>query len=59
MMKHGKDNVRGGSYSKLILDKEEEQFLQKEFRGAEGTCFNCNGNHFIRNCPLKKKQNYK
>ena len=56
MCKHGIDKVRGGSYSKLVLDGNDIEFLKKEIRGASDTCFICGGNHFVTECPNKQKE---
>ena len=54
MSKFGIDKVRGGSYSKLVLDKKDIEYLKKEIRGASDECFNCGGKHFATDCPNKK-----
>ena len=57
MNKYGIDNVRGGTYTKIILDSETKNLLKKEIVSATDKCFNCNKKgHFTANCPYKKKQ---
>jgi hypothetical protein len=52
MMKHGIDNVRGGTYSNIVLDDDQIRFLEKEFHSANNACFRCGSiDHFNRNCP--------
>lgn len=54
MLKYGIDNVRGGSYCQLDLDKKTKLFLQKEIRTATNTCFRCGrDSHFVNNCYAK------
>ncbi len=58
MMKYGIENVRGGSYTKLVLDDWMIKSLEHEFTSAKDMCYNCNEKgHFIRDCPLNKKSN--
>ena len=57
MDKYGIDNVRGGTYTKIILDSETKNLLKNEIVSATDKCFNCNKKgHFTANCPYKKKQ---
>jgi predicted GIY-YIG superfamily endonuclease len=54
MAKYGIDNVRGGSYSQIILSPEQKVLLEREIRGANDYCFNCGmQGHFISLCPSK------
>ena len=55
MATYGIDNVRGGSYTKFDLEKEEKKLLQKEISSLGDKCFNCNKpGHFANECPEKK-----
>ena len=56
MRKYGKDNVRGGSFCQINLSKENEITLERMINGSSDKCYNCGGNHFIKNCP--RKMNY-
>jgi predicted GIY-YIG superfamily endonuclease len=57
MLRHGIENVRGGSYSQIILSKAEILVLKKELYHAEGKCLNCGGiGHFIMQCKLQKNE---
>lgn len=57
MSKHGIQNVRGGSYSQIRLDKVAVTLLQKEMWGASDRCFKCGSpGHFVRDCPQKYKK---
>lgn len=50
MDKYGRDNVRGGSYCKIILSAEEHKILDQEQRTSNNKCFNCGGNHYAKDC---------
>jgi len=54
MLKHGIDNVRGGSYCKIDLDDGQYQSLTTELRSATGVCFKCGrSGHFAAQCSIK------
>ena len=53
MRKYGTENVRGGSFCQIILNNENENVLNRMINGSSDKCFNCGGDHFIRNCPNK------
>ena len=54
MSLHGIDKVRGGSYTKIELTKEEKDILQKEIWAAKDVCTRCgNSNHFVKDCYAK------
>ena len=38
---YGIDNVRGGSYCKMVLEEEVKKLIQKEIYTSENKCFNC------------------
>lgn len=52
MLKHGIDNVRGGTYTQVILDECKKKVIEFEFRTALDLCFNCGKDtHFKSKCP--------
>ena len=55
MYKYGIDNIRGGSYTNNILSEEIKQVIQIEFWTIENKCSNCGGDHHIKDCCLKIK----
>lgn len=51
MLKHGIDNVRGGSYCQEVIDEDTLRFLKKELYGATDCCSRCGRNtHFVKDC---------
>lgn len=48
---YGVQNVRGGSYSSIVLTSEQKRALESEVRGATDACMKCGRTgHFARNC---------
>lgn len=57
MIKYGIDNVRGGSYTKMLLDDWQIKSLQHEFKSVSDCCYNCGKQgHFANACPLDNFQ---
>ena len=55
MSTYGIDNVRGGSYTQVILDSVQTEALNREIRGGTDACQQCGQKgHFMRYCPNKK-----
>jgi len=53
MMKYGIDNVRGGSYTKLILEDWQIKTLYHEFDSARDICYKCKkDDHFVNECNV-------
>jgi len=51
MAKYGIQNVRGGSYSTIVLNKFVMAQLYNEIKGATDRCFNCGKHgHFTTDC---------
>ena len=56
MDKYGIDNVRGGTYTSVKLDKETKNQLEKMSNNTNNKCFKCTKyGHFAKDC---KKQYY-
>ena len=52
MIKHGIDNVRGGSYTKIVLDEWQIKSLEHEFKSVSDCCYKCGEKgHFANVCP--------
>jgi predicted GIY-YIG superfamily endonuclease/ribosomal protein S27AE len=55
MARYGIDCVRGGSYVRIALSREEKALLQREIRMTENKCVRCGrNNHFVRDCYAMK-----
>jgi hypothetical protein len=51
MAKYGIDNVRGGTYSNVVLDENCIAVLEKEIRHSKNLCTRCGRDtHYIKDC---------
>lgn len=51
MAQHGIDNVRGGTYTKMVLSRETVALLRTELRDVGGACRRCGRHtHFVGDC---------
>lgn len=51
---HGIDNVRGGTYSQVVLTTAQRDALEAELTHAADACFICGGKgHYAKVCPTK------
>jgi predicted GIY-YIG superfamily endonuclease len=56
MREFGIENVRGGSYSQIELQPQQEDLLRREFSTISNTCFRCErSGHFIETCPERTR----
>jgi len=54
MAKYGIENVRGGSYSNIVLDENSIAVLEKEIRHSNNVCMRCGRDtHYIKDCYAK------
>ncbi len=52
MQEHGVENVRGASYSQVVLNPFQLQQIEREFRSATDRCLHCGeAGHFASMCP--------
>ena len=55
MEKFGIDNVRGGSYCQIELNKEVKKIIEHGINASNDNCYHCSlSGHFANNCPNKK-----
>lgn len=51
MDRHGIDNVRGGSYSQVVLEREQRAAIEHQLRSANDQCLLCgSAEHFAAQC---------
>lgn len=58
MDKYGIDNVRGGSYSSIVLLDWQIKAIEHELKSCNDLCFNCGKHgHFASDCHKFNKKN--
>jgi predicted GIY-YIG superfamily endonuclease len=57
MSLYGIDNVRGGSYTQIILPDEQKKLIQREIWSMKNLCNNCGSSeHWVRSCPIIEEE---
>lgn len=57
MNQYGIENVRGASYSQVVLSDSTIKSIQSRLDGINDRCFNCGQKgHFISQCKVKKEE---
>ena len=55
MDKYGVDNVRGGSFSRIVLSDVEKELITRMINTSKNNCYLCGGSgHFILECNKNK-----
>ncbi len=58
MDNYGMDHVRGGSYSKVTLTKEDKSRIVHQLRTCRNQCYRCGSySHFVQQCDSSIPQN--
>jgi hypothetical protein len=58
MRKYGLDNVRGGTYSQIVLPQHHVVSINQQLAHADGKCIKCGGEHFALECVTGSKQKF-
>ena len=58
MGKHGIDNVRGGSYSKIILSLSQKEVVIQQIRSINNECYKCGDNSHKASECIADNYNY-
>lgn len=56
MDRFGIDNVRGGTFSNMLLSDDDLHIIHRLIWSAKDLCFACGGTHFVRDCHGKKNE---
>ncbi len=56
MSQYGIDNVRGGSFTQINLNKSTQIMLEKMIRNASDVCYKCGSKtHFVKDCDINNR----
>ena len=55
MSEYGMDNVRGGSFTQILLPDYLRRYVQTRLNTIKNTCYLCNStSHYARSCPFQQ-----
>ena len=50
MKRYGRENVRGGSFSMIVLNNNMDLMISILMKNAFDECLRCGGSHFVKDC---------